>query len=257
MPESGARAGTAGTGATVALVTGASRGIGRATSLALGRAGLAVAVGYRSDEDSAEETVAKVRAEGAQALAVHVDVTDEDSVEDAFRTVEAELGRVRVLVNNAGFIKDGLAVRYSTENWDATVDTNLRGAFLCTRRALPAMLKARWGRIVNVASIAALRGNAGQTAYSASKAGLVGLTRSLAREVGSRGITVNAICPGFVDTNMTAATGEEIRQRYVEMTPAGRFGTADEIAAVIAFVAGSEASYVNGAVIAVDGGLSA
>lgn len=248
MPESGA---------TIALVTGASRGIGHATCLALARAGLAVAVGYRSDPEGAEEVVAKATAEGARAVAVPVDVRDEGSVDEGFKRIEQDLGRVRVLVNNAGFTRDGLAVKYTTENWDATLDTNLRGAFLCSRRALPAMLKARWGRIVNVASAAALRGNAGQAAYAASKAGLVGMTKSLAREVGGRGITVNAVCPGFVATRMTEPQSEEIRRRYIEMTPTGRFGTPEEVATVIAFLAGPEASYVNGATIAVDGGLTA
>jgi len=242
---------------TVALVTGASRGIGSATCLALARTGLAVAVGYRSDPEGAEETVAKARADGGTAIAVSIGVRDEVSVDGAFGRVEAELGRVRVLVNNAGYTRDGLAVKYATEQWDATVETNLTGAFLCTRRALPGMLKARWGRIVNVASAAALRGNAGQAAYSASKAGLVGLTKSLAREVGGRGITVNAVCPGFVHTRMTEPQSEESRQRYLEMTPAGRFGTPEEVASVIAFLAGPEAGYVNGAVVSVDGGLTA
>lgn len=201
--------------------------------------------------------MAKALTEGPLAFAVEMDVADEASVGEAFRAAEAELGPVRVLVNNAGFTKDGLAVRYSAEAWDTTVSTNLRGAFLCSRRALPAMLKARWGRIVNVASVAALRGNAGQAAYSAAKAGVVGMTRALAREVGSRGITVNVVCPGFVETRMTAAATGEQRERIVQMTPAGRFGTPEEIASVIAFLAGAEASYVNGAVIPVDGGLSA
>jgi 3-oxoacyl-[acyl-carrier protein] reductase len=243
--------------ATIALVTGASRGIGHASCLALARSGLAVAVGYRSDPEGAEEAVAKANSEGVRALAVSIDVRDETSVSEAFKRVEEELGPVRVLVNNAGFTRDGLAVKYTTENWDATLDTNLRGAFLCSRRALIAMLKARWGRIINVASAAALRGNAGQTAYSASKAGLVGLTKSLAREVGGRGITVNAVCPGFVATRMTEPQGEEIRRRYLEMTPAARFGTPEEVAAVIAFLAGPEAGYVNGATIPIDGGLTA
>jgi 3-oxoacyl-[acyl-carrier protein] reductase len=244
-------------GATIALVTGASRGIGHASCLALARAGLAVAVGYRSDPEGAEEVVAKATAEGVRALAVSIDVRDENSVDAGFKHIEQSLGPVRVLVNNAGYTRDGLAVKYSTENWDATLDTNLRGAFLCSRRAIAAMLKARWGRIINVASAAALRGNAGQAAYSASKAGLVGMTKSLARELGGRGITVNAVCPGFVATRMTEPQSDEIRQRYMEMTPAGRFGTAEEVAAVIAFLCGAEASYVNGATIAVDGGLTA
>jgi 3-oxoacyl-[acyl-carrier protein] reductase len=243
--------------ATVALVTGASRGIGRAAALALARGGLHVAVGYRSDADAAEEVVAKATADGVEARAVPIDVQDESSIDGAFDHVEQQLGPVRVLVNNAGFTKDGLAAKYSTATWDATMSVNARGPFLCSRRALPAMLKARWGRIVNVASVAALRGNAGQTAYTASKAALAMFTRSLAREVGGRGITVNAVCPGFVETKMTEVQGDENRKRYLDMTPAGRFGTPEEVAAVIAFLAGGEASYVNGAIITVDGGLSA
>ena len=243
--------------ATVGLVTGASRGIGRAAALALARMGLRVAVGYRSDAEAADEVVAKAVADGAETLAVFVDVQREESIDEAFGQVERELGPVRVLVNNAGFTKDGLVAKYGTATWDTTMDVNLRGPFLCSRRALPAMLKARWGRIVNVASVAAIRGNAGQTAYTASKAGLAMFTRSLAREVGGRGITVNAVCPGFVETKMTEVQSEETRRRYLEMTPAGRFGTPEEVAAVIAFLAGGEAAYVNGAVVAVDGGLSA
>jgi len=241
----------------VAFISGASRGIGRAASLRLARTDLLVALGYRSDPDGAEEVVQKIASDDGRALAVAVDVTDEDSVAEAFDRVERDLGAVGVLVNNAGFTKDGLAVRYAVETWNTTVATNLTGAFLCSRRALPRMLKARWGRVVNVASAAAIRGNAGQTAYSASKAGLIGFTKSLAREVGSRGITVNVICPGFVETRMTQGTTGEMKMRYMEMTPTGRAGTPEEIAAVIAFLADAEASYVNGAVVPVDGGLTA
>ena len=243
--------------APVAFVTGASRGIGRAVSEGLARAGLAVAVGFRSDPEGAEETAQKIVSGDGRAFAQSVDVADEASVAEAFGAIERELGPVGVLVNNAGYTKDGLAVRYQVETWDTTIGTNLKGAFLCSRRALPSMLKSRWGRVVNVASAAALRGNAGQTAYSASKAGLVGFTKSLAREVGSRGITVNVVCPGFVETRLTETTPEEIKERYVEMTPAGRVGSPEEIAAVIVFLAGASASYVNGAVIPIDGGLTA
>jgi 3-oxoacyl-[acyl-carrier protein] reductase len=243
--------------ATVALVTGASRGIGGATALALARSGLAVAVGFRSDEEGAEALVDKARSEGGQAMAVQIDVADEPSVERAFERISDQLGPVRVLVNNAGFTRDGLIIRYPADVWDTTMATNLRGAFLCSRRAVAGMLRARWGRIVNVASVAALRGNPGQAAYSASKAGLVGMTRSLARELGGRGITVNVVCPGFVQTQMTDLVRDQRRQWYIDMTPAGRFGTSEEIAAVIEFLVRPEAGYVNGAIIPVDGGLTA
>ena len=245
------------TEATVAFVTGGAGGIGSATSLALARVGMAVAVGYLSDESRAEEIVAKVSAEGVASEPISVDVRSEQSIHDAFARIERQLGTVRVLVNNAGMSRDGLAVKYSSDTWDETFSINLRGTFLCSRRALPGMLRARWGRIVNVASAAALRGNAGQSAYSASKTGLLGLTRSLAREVGARGITVNAVCPGFVHTRMTASQSEDVRRRWIEMTPAGRLGTPEEVASVIAFLSGQEASYVNGAVVPVDGGLTA
>jgi 3-oxoacyl-[acyl-carrier protein] reductase len=242
---------------TVSFITGASRGIGRATSLALAQSGLVVAIGFRSDQASAEETVAKIEAEGGRALAVHCDVLDEGSVDQAFGTIEEQAGPVGVLVNNAGFTKDGLAIRYSLEDWETTIGINLRGTFVCSRRGLRGMLKARWGRIVNVSSAAGLRGNPGQAAYTSAKHGVVGLTKSLAREVGGRGVTVNAVCPGFVETGMVADVNEALRTVWMNLTPANRFGTPEEVAAVIAFLASPEASYVNGAAIAVDGGLTA
>jgi 3-oxoacyl-[acyl-carrier protein] reductase len=242
---------------TVALVTGASKGIGRAVARALAGAGHTVAVGYRSDPSGAEDAAAEASAAGGRAVALAIDVADEASVEAAFKSVEEDLGSVGILVNNAGMSRDGLILKYPTEAWDATMDTNLRGAFLCARRAARGMARARWGRIVNVSSIAAIRGNAGQVAYCASKAGLLGLTRALARELGGRGVTTNAVCPGYVDTAMTSTTPEEMVQLYLQMTPAGRMGTLDEIAAVVVFLCSPQAAYVNGAVITVDGGLTA
>jgi 3-oxoacyl-[acyl-carrier protein] reductase len=241
----------------VAFVTGGSGGIGRACAQALAEAGLPVAVGYRSNELGAKEAVAAIEAAGGTAEALRVDVADEGEVGEAFDRVEKSLGDVSVLVNAAGISIDGLAVRYPTEDWKRTLDANLSGAFHCARRALRPMLRARWGRIVNVSSAVALRGNPGQAAYAASKAGLVGMTRSLAREVGGRGITVNAVCPGVIETEMTGDMPEAARERLIAETPAGRGGDPAEVAAMIRFLASEEAAYVNGAVIPVDGGLTA
>lgn len=242
----------------VALVTGGSSGIGRACAEALAEAGLAVAVGFRSNELGAKEAVAAIEKSGGKAEAVRIDVTSDEDVAESFDRVERSLGEVAVLVNAAGISIDGLAVRYSTEDWERTLDANLSGAFRCARRAMRPMLKAHWGRIVNVSSVVGgLRGNPGQAAYAASKAGLVGMTRSLAREIGGRGITVNAVAPGVIETEMTTELPEQARQQLIAETPAGRSGVPAEVAAVVRFLASDEASYVNGAVIPVDGGLTA
>lgn len=240
-----------------ALVTGGSGGIGRACAEALADAGLAVAVGYRSNELGAKEAALAVESAGGRAEAVRIDVADEAEVDEAFDRIEQSLGSVVVLVNSAGISIDGLAVRYSTEDWQRTLEANLTGAFRCARRALRPMLRARWGRILNVSSAVALRGNPGQAAYASSKAGLVGMTRSLAREVGGRGITVNVVCPGVIETDMTGELAEAARERLISETPAGRAGMPAEVAAVVRFLASEEASYVNGAVVPVDGGLTA
>jgi 3-oxoacyl-[acyl-carrier protein] reductase len=241
----------------VAIVTGGSRGIGRACALALGEAGWAVAVGFRSGEGEAKDVANAIEEGGGRAIPLALDAADEGSVQEAFRRATDGLGPVTGLVNNAGVSRDGLAVRYPTDEFDRTMAVNARGSFLCSRTALRTMLRERFGRIVNMSSAVALNGNPGQAAYAASKAAVVGLSRSLAREVGSRGITVNAVCPGLVLTEMTEAVSDEARQYLLDRTPAGRPGTPEEVAALVRFLMSDEAAYVNGAVLAVDGGLTA
>lgn len=240
-----------------ALVTGGSRGIGRATSLALARRGFAVAVNYRTHPDEAKETLQEIERSGGEGIVVEADVRDAGEVEAMFARVEDAFGSVGVLVNNAGVRTDALGARMTLEQWSGVLDTNLTGAFVCTRRALRAMIRERWGRIVNVASVAALRGSPGQANYSAAKAGLVGLTRSLAREVARKNVTVNAIAPGLIQTDLTASLSADQRQRLVDEIPMGRAGRADEIAELAAFLSSDEAAYITGAVVVADGGMTA
>jgi 3-oxoacyl-[acyl-carrier protein] reductase len=239
----------------VAFVTGASRGIGRATAVALAESGHPIGFCFSSDEEGARVTQAAVEAVGGKAVAVRADVADPDAVDAAFREVESAFGPVTVLVNNAGLAHDGLLVRMSDEHWQAVIDTNLTGAFNTIRRATPRMMKARFGRIVNVASVVGQMGQAGQANYAAAKAGLVGLTRSVARELASRGITCNVVAPGPIVTSMTDDMPDEWRAQAEAAVPLGRFGTAEECAAVISFLCSDAAGYVTGALVPVDGGL--
>jgi 3-oxoacyl-[acyl-carrier protein] reductase len=242
-------------GDRVAFVTGGSRGIGRATVVALATAGHPVAFCYSSDEAGARETQQAAEAVGGKALAVRADVADAASVEAAFAEIESAFGAVTVLVNNAGITRDGLVVRMSDENWRAVIDTNLTGAFHTIRRATPGMMKARYGRIVNVSSASGQMGQAGQANYAAAKAGLVGLSRSVARELARRSITCNVVAPGPIVTAMTDDMPADWRTQIEGAIPLGRFGTSEECAAVVAFLCSESAGFVTGAIVPVDGGL--
>lgn len=243
--------------ARVAVVTGAARGIGRACAEALAADGWSVAVAYRSDEADAKAVLEGIEARGGSGIVVHLDLLEEASIADAFRDVTERLGPITGLVNNAGYSKDGLILKYPIESYDRTMDTNVRGAYLCSQAALRSMLRARWGRIVNISSVIAIRANPGQSAYGASKAALLGLTRGLAREVGGRGITVNAVCPGLVATDMTSHLDDGAQAFYLEQTPVGRTARLEEVAAAVVFLMSDGATYVNGVALPVDGGLTA
>lgn len=236
-----------------ALVTGSARGIGAATATALATAGWPVAVNYRSDADGARAVVGEIERAGGRGIAIEADVSDTTQVGELFARAEAELGPVMVLVNNAGVRVDGLAPQLDPAAWESVINTNLSAAFHTTRRALGPMLRARFGRIVNIASIVGPRANAGQSNYAASKAGLIGMTKTVAVEVARRGITVNAVAPGLVETRLTEGVGDGI----AEGIPARRPGRPEEVAACVRFLASEEAGYVTGSVLTVDGGLSA
>jgi 3-oxoacyl-[acyl-carrier protein] reductase len=240
----------------VALVTGASRGIGAAIAIKLASVGASVAVNYAGSAEAASEVVATIERTGARAIALQADVSDPGAATGLVEVTRAELGGLDILVNNAGITRDGLLMRMSDEDWSAVVDTNLTGVFNVTRAATRHLMKQRSGSIINITSVVGILGNAGQANYSAAKAGVIGLTRSVARELASRGIRVNAIAPGFIETDMTARLSETIRSATIAEIALGRFGAVDDVANAVAFLASEDAGYITGQTLAVDGGMT-
>jgi len=238
----------------VALITGASQGIGRDTARALSEAGAKVAVAARNEEKLAS-LVSEIESAGGQALAIKLDVADPDQIKSAFKQVTEKFARLDILVNNAAITKDGLALRMKPDDWEAVLRTNLTGAHLCIQQALAIMMRARAGRIINIASVVAQMGNAGQANYVASKAGLIGLTKAIAVEIASRNVTVNAVAPGFIETPMTDVLSAEVKEDLKKRIPLGRMGTTRDVAAAIVFLASDEAAYITGHVLDVNGGM--
>jgi 3-oxoacyl-[acyl-carrier protein] reductase len=241
-------------GGRVALVTGASQGIGHACALALAREGATVAVAARNHQ-KLDELVAQITTVGGKASAFVIDVADEEQVKSGIKSALAQFGKIDILINNAGITRDQLVMRMKRSDWDSVLNTNLTSAYLCIQQVIGSMLKQRWGRIINITSVFGQMGQAGQANYAASKAGLIGLTLALAREVASRNITCNAVAPGFIETSMTAALSDEFKQNAVKQIPLGRVGSPEDVASAVRFLASDDASYITGHVLNVNGGL--
>lgn len=239
----------------VAIVTGSSRGIGRAIALSFARQGYQVVINYHRNREQAEQVMAEVNAAGGRGILVQADISQPEEARDLIETGVKEFGRLDVMVNNAGINHDQLMLRIQDDEWERVIDTNLAAAFYCSRAAVKHMLKKRFGRIINISSVVGISGNAGQTHYAAAKSGLLGLTYSIAREYGSRGITANAVAPGYIASDMTASLGDEQRRQILSSIAAGRLGKPEDVAEVVLFLASEKAAYVNGQTIRVDGGM--
>jgi 3-oxoacyl-[acyl-carrier protein] reductase len=238
----------------IAFITGASRGIGKACAIGLAAAGAKVVLAARQ-LDKLEDAASEIRGAGGEAFVVPIDLSSQDSIKDAFSKASKDFGRIDILVNNAGVTRDGLAMRMKREDWDAVLQTNLSGSFFCIQQVISPMIRERWGRIVNITSVVAEAGNAGQANYCAAKAGLIGLTKSLAHELASRNVTVNAVAPGFIETDMTGALTDELKAKITESVPLKRMGKAEDIAAAVRFLTSEDAGYITGHILDVNGGM--
>lgn len=239
----------------IAMVTGGSRGIGRAIAIDLAQAGADVAVLFAGNREAAEETASRIREAGRRAEIIQCDVSDAAQVNEAVKQVVESFGRIDILVNNAGITRDNLMLRIKEEDWDQVIDTNLKGVFLCTKAVTRPMMKQRFGRIINISSVVGLTGNPGQANYAAAKAGVIGLTKTAAKELASRGITVNAVAPGFIETDMTNRLGDEVQSELMNQIPVSRFGKPEDIAHAVTFLSSERASYITGQTLNVDGGM--